>query len=69
MTNQSPAHPNFGKLPQWQRDLLRHTKIYPENRHLLATAETVVVTDGGIHQGKGYFGVTLAVGKIIIARV
>ena len=61
-------HHRFGKLPAWKADLLRHTTIYEEHRHLLASSPTIVVSDGGMEGGKGYFGYIIAVGKIIIAH-
>jgi hypothetical protein len=62
-------HPRFGKLPEWQLDLLRHTNIYDEHTHLLISSPAIIVSDGGVEGGKGYFGVCLAVGRVVIARV
>jgi hypothetical protein len=65
----SRPHPSFGQLPEWKMDLLRHTFIYQEHLHLLVSSSPIIVSDGGVEGGKGYFGVCLAVDKIIIARV
>ena len=61
-------HHRFGNIPSWQADLLRYLTIYDEHTHLLNNTTRIVVTDGGMEGGKGYFGVILAVGKVIIAR-
>jgi ribonuclease HI len=37
--------------------------------HLLNSANIMVVTDGGMEGGRGYFGVALAVGRTVIAQV
>jgi hypothetical protein len=37
--------------------------------HLLNSANIMVVTDGGVEGGRGYFGIALAVGRTVIARV
>jgi hypothetical protein len=62
-------HPRFGALPEWKADLLRHTTISRTHLPLLASSSPIIVTDGGVHEGKGYFGVCLAVGTTVIARV
>jgi hypothetical protein len=62
-------HPRFGILPEWQADLLRHTTIYSEHLHLLASSSAIIVSDGGVEGGKGYFGVCLAIGTTVLARV
>jgi hypothetical protein len=61
-------HHRFGELPTWQADLLRHTDIKDEHLHLLESSPSIVVTDGGMEGGKGYSGVIIAVGTIIVAR-
>jgi hypothetical protein len=69
IVNRSPQqHPLFGHLPDWQNDLLRFTTIYDEHVQLLIHSDITIVTDGGAEGRKGYFGVTLAAGKIVIAR-
>jgi hypothetical protein len=60
-------HHRFGQLPDWKADPLRHTTIYEEHIHLLTSKSRIVVTDGGMEGGKGYFGVIIVVGKIVIA--
>ena len=61
-------HHRFGHLPNWIADLLQYTTIYEEHIHLLDSSPSIVVTDGGMEGGKGYFGVIVAVNTIIIAR-
>jgi hypothetical protein len=62
-------HHRFGKLPKWKADLLWHMIVYHQHTHLLAhNGATIVVSDGGIEGGKGYFGVVIAVGAILLAR-
>lgn len=63
------THLLFGHLSDWQADLLRFTMIYDTHVHLLANSGATIVTDGGVEGGKGYFGVTLAFGKMVVARV
>jgi hypothetical protein len=64
-----PPHPRFGQLPDWQADLLQHTTIDNNKIHLLNNAGAMIVSNGGVEGGKGYFGVVLEVGQKIIARV
>jgi hypothetical protein len=47
---------------------VRYTTIYDKHVNLLATSSTTIVTDGEVEGGKGYFGVTLAVGAMAVAR-
>ena len=61
-------HPRFGRLPAWQVDLLQHLEVYSRRIHLVHFHGLTVVTDGGVKDGKGYFGVTIATGQIIIAK-
>ena len=61
-------HHRFGKIPDWKADLLRNTTIYEEHLDLLESSPRIIVTDGGMVDGKGYFGVIIAVGATIIAR-
>ena len=48
--------------------MLQYTTIYEEHIHWLESSPRIVVTDGGMEGGKGYFGVIVAVNTIIIAR-
>jgi hypothetical protein len=61
-------HHQFGRLPDWKADLIRHTTTHKEHLPLLASSSQVVVADGGMEGGKGCFGVVIAAGPIIIAR-
>jgi hypothetical protein len=56
------------QIPDWQAELLRHTVIHEEHLHLLTTS-CIVVSDGGIAEGKGNFGVILASANVVIAEV
>jgi hypothetical protein len=59
-TRQLQQHPRFGALPDWEADLMRHTTIYEQHTPLLNTEEILLVTDGGVEGGRGYFGTVLA---------
>lgn len=59
-------HPRFRHLPTWAADLLQHLDICEEHLPLLAQSNRMVVSDGGVKDGKGYFGVIIAVGATFI---
>ena len=67
-TRSKRHHRRFGSLPEWQHDLLQQADVYDEHLSLLASGDAIVVTDGGEADGKGYFGVTIAVDRTVIAR-
>jgi hypothetical protein len=62
-----PIHQRLGRLPKWKHDLLKNSKIYDEWLPLL-TQGVMIVTDGGVSEGKGYFGITIAHQNTVIAR-
>jgi hypothetical protein len=48
---------------------MRHTTIYEQHTPLLITEGILLVTDGGVEGGRGYFGAVLAAGATVIARM
>jgi hypothetical protein len=62
-----PIIPGSG-ISKWAPDLLQHLDIFDENIHLLTQLNCMVISNGGIKDGMGYFSVVIAVGDIAIAR-
>jgi hypothetical protein len=62
------SHPRFRHVPTWAADLLQHVVIYDEHKHLLEHSNRIVVSDGGVKDGKGCFGLVIVVGDIVIAQ-
>jgi hypothetical protein len=62
-----PIHQRLSRLPKWKHDLLKNSEIYDKWLPLL-TQGVMVVTDGGVSEGKGYFGITIAHQNTVIAR-
>jgi hypothetical protein len=61
-------HPRFRHIPKWAADLLQHVVISEDHIHLLEQSNRMVVSDGGVKDGKGYFGLVIVVGDTVIAR-
>ena len=60
-------HPQFFHIPDWAADLLQHVVIFDEHLPLLAQSNRMVVSDGGVEDGMGYFGLVIAVSTTAVA--
>ena len=66
--NETTFHPRFHRLPSWAANLLQHLKIFDEHLPLLGQSNRMVVSEGGVKDGMGYFGLVIAVGTTVVAR-